>query len=40
MNVYHRYFKVTSGPLVAALQQHREVMKQAHAEYEEICKEA
>lgn len=39
MNVYRRYFKVTTGPLVAALQQHREVMKQAHAEYEEICKE-
>lgn len=39
MNVYRRYFKVTTGPLVAALQQHREVMKQAHAEYEAICKE-
>ena len=30
---------MTTGPLVTALQQHREVMKQTHAEYEAICKE-
>lgn len=39
MNVYRRYFKVTTGPLIKALKHHREVTKQSHVEYESICTE-
>lgn len=39
MNIYRRYFRVTTGPLMDAIFRHKEIEKQANEKYKAILKE-